>query len=350
MITYRLATVSDNQNLLDLTSSTPMSGEIVLRIDRNPDFFGLIKMRGESKVFVAIENKVVIGSICVSLEYIFVGQKKYPLYYISDFKVALGHRNMGIGLELTNKVTEYLESVGADLAFLNVSKGNARPFVFFNNRPNYTDFENIGLFHIYQFIGLKTRNQNGKYNIEYSYVTDEIIDFLNTFYKAYELGGVITKEKLEETSVFSVRQEKKLLAVMSIVDTMRLKQNVVLKLPWHFKFPLRLINACSTLLKVSKMPKEHEPIRMLYIKYLAVNEYDTGLIGSLLKKAKNMAFEKSYSFVSIGLHEKDPLIKCISGFIKLRFSSVGMLVSMKNNAELMQQVKQGIPFKDYSIV
>ncbi len=350
MITYRLATLADNQKLLDLTSSTGMSGKIALRIDRNPDFFGLIKMRGESKVFIAIENEAIIGSICVSKEQIFVGQKKYPLYYISDFKVDHAHRNKGIGLELTNKVTEYLETVAADLAFLNVSKGNARPFVFFSNRQHYPDFENIGQFNIYQFIGAQTKNPNGEYKIDSTSVSDETIEFLNAYYATYELASVITKDKLEETTIFSVRQGNKLRAVMCLADTMKVKQNVALKLPWYFKYSLQLINTCNNLLGVSKMPRENEPILMLYIKYLAIDDFDKHLVAALLKKAKNMAYKKSYSFVSLGLHEKDPLIKCFSGFIKLTFSSVGMLVSMKNNTELMNQVKEGIPFKDYSIV
>ena len=80
MIYYRLATIEDNQQLLDLTSSTGMSGKISLRIDRNPDFFELLKFRGESRVIVATDNNTIVGSICLSLEQTYIGRKVYPLF------------------------------------------------------------------------------------------------------------------------------------------------------------------------------------------------------------------------------------------------------------------------------
>jgi hypothetical protein len=70
----------------------------------------------------------------------------------------------------------------------------------------------------------------------------------------------------------------------------------------------------------------------------------------LVNHARNIAYKKSYSFVSIGLHEKDPLHKSFGGLFKMSFYSVGMLVSIKNNRALIEKVINGIPFEDYSLV
>lgn len=98
------------------------------------------------------------------------------------------------------------------------------------------------------------------------------------------------------------------------------------------------------------MPEENEPVKMLYIKYLAVPTYNKNLVRILINHAKNIAYNKSYSFVSLGLHEKDPLIKSLQGMFKITFHSLGMLVSLNKNEKLMEEVLSGIPFKDYSIV
>ena len=100
MITYRLANKEDNQQLIQLTAATGMTGETSLRIDRNPDFFKLLDKRGESRVIIALDGNSIVGSICVSLQQIYVGGQVLPLYYIGDFKVAASHRKMGIGLQL----------------------------------------------------------------------------------------------------------------------------------------------------------------------------------------------------------------------------------------------------------
>ena len=86
MIQYRIATNDDNQQLIELTSASGMMGEISLRIDRKPDFFKLLNMRGESKVFVALEGDTIIGSICVSQQEVYVGGQITPLQYFADFK------------------------------------------------------------------------------------------------------------------------------------------------------------------------------------------------------------------------------------------------------------------------
>ena len=89
---------------------------------------------------------------------------------------------------------------------------------------------------------------------------------------------------------------------------------------------------------------------MIYIKYLAVNGQDKQLVKLLVNYARNIVYERSYSFASIGLHEKDPFNVCFSGLMKVTFNSVGMLLSIKDNRSLIEKVRKGIPFEDYSLV
>jgi ribosomal protein S18 acetylase RimI-like enzyme len=350
MIIYRLATHNDNQQLIELTASAGMAGEISLRIDRKPDFFSLLNMRGESKVFIALEDDRIIGSLCVSLQQVYIDGQIFPFYYVGDFKVAASHRNKGIGLQLCNELANYVVPAGADLAFLNVSKGNSKPFSFFKDRPGIPDFDNIGIFKIHQFLGRKRKALHPQYTIGTSPASAEVIEFLNAHYSKYELGSVITKEKLESSEIFTIRQKSKIIAVMCLIDTMQLKQNVVTAMSWKMRILVSCMNAISQVAGISKMPQLNEPVKMIYIKYLAVNGHDKQLVKTLVAHARNMAYERAYSFASIGLHEKDPFNNCFSGVTKVTFSSVGMLLSIKDNRSLIEKVKKGIPFEDYSLV
>ena len=349
MIKYRLATNDDNQQLIGLTASSGMDGIISLRIDRNPDFFKLLNMRGESKVFVALDNNTIIGCLCVSAQQVYVDGQILPFQYICDLKVAESFRNRGIGLQLCNELADYLLSIDADLAFLNVSKGNTKPASFFKNRPNIPDFVNIGDYNVYQFIGKKKKSSHPQYKVELTPVNDELITFLNGHYSKYELGCVITREKLENADIFTIQHKKYIIATICLVDIMNVKQNVVTKLSWRLKYLLKLMNTFNRILGISKMPLLGEPVRMMYIKYLAVNNRDKSLVKLLINHARNIVYERSYSFISIGLHEKDPLSLCFAGLLKLTFNAVGMLISIKDNRTLLKKVKQGIPFEDYSL-
>jgi ribosomal protein S18 acetylase RimI-like enzyme len=350
MIKFRIATNADNLKLLQLTATSAMVGDIGLRIDRVPDFFSLLKMRGDTKVFVAEENDIIVGCICVSSQKVYVGREIVPLQYIGDLKVAKQYRKRGIGLQLCNEMADYVISQNADLAFLNVSKGNTKPVSFFKNRPNVPDFDNIGIFKIYQIIGKKRKRELGEYSIEETILNLEILDFFNVYYSRYELGTVLTAEKFDGTKTFIIRENEKIVAAMTLIDTMSVKQNVITSLSLKMKWALKVINTYSSIAGLSKMPTLNEPVRMLYIKYLAVASNSRLLVRLLVNFARNIAFEKSYSYVSIGLHEKDKINDCLSGLPKLTFKSVGMLLSIKDNRNLINTVKDGVPYEDYSLV
>jgi ribosomal protein S18 acetylase RimI-like enzyme len=350
MITYRLATREDNEQLIELTASTGMMGQTGLRIDRHPDFFSLLDKRGESKVFIALDGNEIIGSLCVSLQQVWVGEQILPLHYIGDFKVAPKHRNMGIGLQLCNELANDIVPRGADLAFLNVSRGNNKPFSFFKNRPNSPDFDNIGIFKIHQFVGRRKKFSDPEFPIQEDVADEELIRFLNRHYSQYALGPVISHENLDDVQIFTIRDKTRIIAAMCLSDTMNMKQNVVLKLSPKLKWLMRILDSFSGLLGFSKMPSLNKPVGMLYIKYLAVDHCANKMVKLLINHARNIAYKKLYSFVSVGLHEKDPLQKCFAGLFKMSFHSVGMLVSIKNNRTLIEKVMRGIPFEDYSLV
>ncbi|MDX1471974.1 MAG: GNAT family N-acetyltransferase [Flavobacteriaceae bacterium] len=350
MITYRLANQTDNAQLLRLTSSAGMPGKMALRIDRDPNFFNLNKLRGPTHVYVAVDKEDIVGCICVSDQQVFVNRKEKAFYYISDFKVAHSHRNQGIGLQLTNEVVKYLDSKEADLAFLNVSHGNKRPFVFFSNRGTYPDFQNIGTFTTFQYLGSKRGPSKSIALKKADKATPEILDFLNGFYSNYNLATVITEEKLANSDIYILKRNNSLEAVLVLIDTMKMKQNVVLKMPLHLKLAVGLINFFGGLFKLSKLPEENDPISMLYIQYLGLKSFDKQLISNLISFAKQCAYKKSYSFVSITAHENDPMLKALPKFIRFKFCSVGMLVSMKQSQDLMKRIMEEKVYRDYSIV
>lgn len=350
MIKYRIANIEDNQQLIDLTAASGMKGDISLRIDRHPNFFKLLEMRGESTVFVAVDADVIIGCICLSRQEVYVNKQIIPMQYIGDFKILESYRNKGIGLNLCNQLADYVISTGVDLAFLNFSKGNDKPISFFRERPNIPDFVNIGFFNIIQFIGKNRKSINSKFKIEETHITDELIQFLNDHYRNYELGSVITKEKLEGTVNFIIRNDFTIIAAMCLLDTMNVKQNVVMHLSKKMDYLLKFLNLFKSFFGISKMPTLGEPVKMIYIKYFAVKDNEKEMVNSLIDQARNIVFQKEYSFVSIGIHEKDPLNNCFKVLLKITFNSVGMLLSIKNNKKIMQNVEQGIPFEDYSLV
>ena len=349
-ITYRKASERDNKQLLELTRKSGMKGQIALRTDRDPDFFALVRLRGPGAVFVALDDDNIVGSISVTEETVWIHGQKHPLFYISDFKVSPSHRNQGIGFKLTQQVVGYLETKDADFAMLHVAKGNSRPFVFFSDRGNYPDFDNIGTFTVYQYLGKKSKKNNHRFTFQEVKPTDEVLNFINSFYKNYQLAPYYTRANLEGTQLLGVYEGESLKAVMGIGSLDKLKQNVVLKIPLYLKLFRGFMNILQPLMGTVKMPGINQPIRMLYLKLLALDEMGKDLTYAIFSKLEHEAYEQQYPFISIGLHENDPLQKIIPQRRRITFRSTGMLVSMKRSNGLITTIKEGYPFKDFSTV
>lgn len=349
-ITYRTASPADNSGLLELTRKTGMSGQIALRTDRDPDFFALMQKRGKGEVYIALEGKQVVGSICVTKETVWINKQPYPLFYISDFKVSPDHRQQGIGFELTQQVVRYLESHDADLAQLHVASGNKRPFDFFGKRGKYPPFENIGTYTIYQYLGRKSGKIDRRFSVEEIEPTPEVLESINSFYQKYQLSPLHTKDSLTGMRLMGCYELGILKAVVGITKMENIKQNVVLKLPWFVRGFRSLMNFLAPLTGTLPLPGVHEPIRMLYIPLLVVPNPEMKLLQAVFRKLRQEAYASNYPLFSMGLHEKDPLQTYIPKSLRITFRSVGMLVSMKNRGPLIQQIKDGIPFKDFSTV
>lgn len=83
----REAVEGDNDALLELTRLTPMAGSNSLRIDREPDFFELPRVRRETMVFVATSEGKLIGCMSASIHIAYINGVPERIAHATDLKV-----------------------------------------------------------------------------------------------------------------------------------------------------------------------------------------------------------------------------------------------------------------------
>lgn len=349
-IIYREANSEDNEKLLKLTEETPMDGEISVRIDRSPDFFRLLNERGPSKVFVAECDQSIVGSISVSAQKKYVNGHAYPLHYVGDLKVAPKFRCNGIGANLCSMVQSHLQSAGSNLVFTVVAKGNRKPSSFFHRDGGLGDFQSVGIFNVFQIPGSGQIVRYDPYQLHAEPASDEVVRFLNSYYKRYQLGPSVTKEGLCDTLIFVVRKTGTIKAISCLKDTSALKQNVIISMSKWLGVQVSIFNACASVFGKSKLPRLNEPIKMMYIKHFAMEEGNQRLFQLIVRHAQNLIYQKKYSFISIALHKSDPLNVYLKTFLKFTFQSEGLIISTKKDQKLVDDIKSGVLFEDFSIV
>lgn len=340
----RRARGDDNKSLLALTSQTHMDGNIALRIDRQPDFFSLLKQRGESDTLVCESNNEIIGCVSVTKSEAYINGKVNDLYYLSDLKIARAYQGNRLALALTKELKKYLESIDADLLFMVIADGNHRMRPYVTGTGDLPGFESVGTFKVFQFFPSNKTTKRENYQIKKFSPEDSHINMVNEFYSKYQLGKVFEPD---DSSLFiAINEGETVLAMISIVDMSSHKQNVVMEASGWLRGLLHL----SKWTHFVNLPSLGEPVKILYINNFYYKQDYKELIKLLMDWAKNYCRKKNFHFLSFGLHECDPLIKILDSGLKITFRSHGYVTSLHGNQEKLNQITSGLVYEDYSLV
>ncbi len=342
----RKAIPSDNAQLLRLSSDSGMDGSISLRIERKPDFFSLLNRRGTNTTFVAELENEIIGCYSVSKNNVLINKNPTAVYYVSDLKIDTRHRGGMAGFRLVHKMKEHLIECGADLVMCVVAKGNDKMDPFLTGRSGIPGSQSMGYFRIFQLLPSRKLKRINSYQVEECNRTEEHIQLFNSFQERYQLGKIIAPDAVRGAEqVLAIRVSNKIVASLSLTDTSEVKQNVVFRVSPLFKGLLYF----SKVLGVS-LPGIGEPLRMLYVNNIFFQPGYEDAFEMLLQHARNQVHRKKYHFVALGLHSKDPVSKIMNRFLKFTFYSQGYITSLKNSRKLIDEIINGVPFEDYSLV
>lgn len=344
----RPATLHDNEDLLALTASNPMQGAISLRIDRKPDFFRILQVRGESITYLLEKDEQVVGSFSASRSRVYIQGKPATIYYLSDLKVASGYRVGLYAFRLIARMYAYLQSKEADLLFCTAAHGNNRVMPLFDGRAAIPKFTSLGQFQVFQLLPSGKAVAGDHTDIRYEPMDQPLCSLFNNFYRKYELGKIVRQS--EETTVMVAYENNEAVAAITLLNTLPMKQNVIVGLQPHLRAAVAIANTLSKYLPMYRLPAIGQVVRNLYINNFYYKPSKEKALMALIQVARYKAFTEQYHFLSIGLHEKDPLVKHFHGIPKFEFKSYGYITSLNNNTRLIQDIRAGIPFEDYSLV
>lgn len=322
----RRSSFEDNEGLLKLTKACPMDGLIKLRIDRNPDFFSLLKLKGEYLLFVAEENNQIIGAIAFIEKLAYINRKPQLTGYISDLKILPEHRNTLVAIRLVREIDDLIKSKGINYTFILSAKGNKAVNNLFKGRAGTTGTIKAADFDIFQFLPKKKQTQSRLNIIPYKEkYENEILELLNNYNREFQFGNYLErKRKIDGDQAWIVLENGKAVAFLSVVDMEPYKQNVVLNIPLAIKIPLSLV---SIFLPFFKVPKVNQSIKMMYVQHLAfATNHQTDAI-ELIKQARHYTYLKEKTFLSIGMDKRNIFSKKLKSLAASHFESEGFVVA-----------------------
>lgn len=360
-IAIREATDADNASLLALTRATPMGGRIALRIDREPDFFALLRARGEAVVYVATHDGEVIGCLSAAIHQSYVRGTLEKMAHVGDMKVLPKFRGRRVTLRLIAALQSHLQSEGVDVCFSLVADGNKPVMTIAEGRHGTPVPVQLGRFFVEELIPSPLLRKSRRYKVEPACEGDlpEIVALLDGHHRKRNFAPRIETSDLIELiqgsgtrpfrRMLVAREAERIVATLTVDDTRMLRQNVLIGLPTSLRIAVAALRVLVFPVPGLTVPRVGSQLSMLYVRFIACIEGCEEALRSLIAESRALAYRHRFTFLSVGLHERDPLRLVVEGIPRFTFTSRSMATSAITPERVKSLVNQ-IPYEDYALV
>lgn len=360
-IVIREATDADNGALLALTRATPMGGRIALRIDREPDFFALLRARGDAVVYVATHDREVIGCLSAALHLSYVRGTLEKIAHVGDMKVHPDFRRRHLTLRLIAALQVHLQSEGVDVCFSLVADGNKPVMTIAEGKHGTPAQVQLGRFFVEELIPSPFRRKSRRYLIEPAREQDlpEIAGILDGVSRKRNFAPPIRSDDLRKLieparqgsfrSMLVAREAGKVVATLTVEDTRTLRQNVLIGLPTSLRIAVAVLRVLAFPIPGLRVPDVGSQLSMLYVRFMGCVDGCEEALHPLIAEARALAYWHRFTFLSVGLHERDPLRFVVERIPRFTFTSRSMATSAITPDRVKSLVDQ-IPYEDYALV
>jgi len=360
-IEIREATDADNEALLALTRATPMGGRIALRIDREPDFFALLRARGAAVVYVATHGQEVIACLSAAIHTAYVRGTLEKIAHVGDLKVHARFRGKRVTQRLIAVLKLRLQAECVDLCFSLVADGNTPVLKMLEGRHGAPAEVQLGRFFVDELIPSPFRRKSRRYVIEPACERDRpvIAALLNGLSQKRNFAPPIGLKEVQECidssgsatfrRVLVARRNGQVVATLTVQDTRNLRQNVLVGLPTSLRILTAILRLLTFPIPGFSVPKLGDQLSMLYVRMMACAEDCEDALRPLVAEARALAYQRRFTFLSVGLHERDPLRFVVEGIPRFTFTSRSMATGAIT-PDRVESLVHLIPYEDYALV
>ncbi len=317
-----IARQEDNQALLELSRQAPMATDLVVSIDRSPDYFCLSNLQGNNPVIlVAEKDGKLIGAVGFSFRTVFFRGAPLQIAYIGGIKIDLDFQKSLVAFRLMKQVADLLGQSPVKCAVILVIGKNAAMNALLSGRAGIPVFDHIAQYQIKYLLPVRFYRLSEKHIIRPATRADlkELSVLFKQFYRNYELSPSWDEDYLSarfqepgfrlESSWLLVK-DNRIVAAASLWDQSAFKNTIVT----HYGGKYALLS--NLLRPLNLLPKSNNPLSENCLRYLVwADRYpDAGqeLVRWLLKNQTC-----NYRFLRFGYHTQSvysALLKKIWGF------------------------------------
>ena len=330
----REATPADNAALLELASACPMRGDIGLCSDREPDFFTLDRLEGET-VRVAVVDGLsahsIAGCVAVARRRSYVAGVSRDIAYVGDLKVHPAHRGGDVADALSIWACDACRDLGGEdiPVYITVLAGNAameRRIEASRSIPNFARFATIRT-HSIPFLWRRRSAREDSLSIDFARAEDleEMAGLWSRVAPARQLAPVHDADSLARwiaaapglgiDSYWVARRQGRIAGFVGLWDQSSFKQLRVTAYSPRLAAARLAINAVAPLAGATPLPPAGGIVRCLSGVHLCVPADDPAVMRALVLAMYDAMHGRGYSCLNIGLDARDPLAVALDGLM-----------------------------------
>lgn len=362
---FRLATETDDAAIRELLQQIPLDGMLRIRYLREPSYMRSVEIQGTpQQTLVGLINNKIVAVCSRNIQRLYIGDEIKTAGYISNLRY---HPDARHGISLLKGIRE-LENLPAGLptdfhyATL-IDKDNFTRNIIASNRPRMPEVIDMGLLYTFS-IPIRKRARNVKPGKRFEIVRGDekmmplILAFLKKEGVRYDFfpdlsAGAYAPGLLQPESFFAIFDKWELAGVCSLPNIIKYRQYIMEGYSRSFG-KLRLpLNAYFTLRHLHPIPRKGEEIKLAFVGFPVVRDDNPEIFEALLLHVYNSLSGSGQHYLCLTLHEDSPLIKSLSRFPKINYTSRLYIVKLNNDkfteerisADMLQRNKR-IPFID----
>jgi hypothetical protein len=320
----RPATPADNPALLALARETPMEGNLVIQVDRTPDYFQLARLQGrDQQILIAEDHGKITGMVGYALRNVRLNNRSQTIAYIGGVKVTRATKTGFTVFRLMNAVRTELVQAGISIGILLVLADNQRMLPLLTGRAGLPVFHSVARFQICYYVPLWNFRKQQIYTI-YQATDKDYAELARLFESCMTKRALAPPEPndyladcLRQNPDFKLsnfwlarKPNGRLAAALSVWDQSAFKRTVILR-----------YGGWLTLLKTLQrplgfLPAPGQTLKELSFRHLLYRESELPSLRCLVRQVVRR-YRSDYRLFRFGFHRFEPLREVLPPGLKI---------------------------------
>ena len=334
-IRMREAVPSDNRALVDLVHTAPIQAESTIWIDRDPDFFALLRLQGEDpRVWVAEDGERIVGNFSYSMRTEIHDGQPVKVLHCGDLRIHPDYRHSKAFLKIVKTYLKRLRLGDYHHAVVEIMEGNDDVLEMQRVLERVVTIVPAGDARLFQLVPFLVPRPDSAYRYRAAGQDDldQLAEILQEAYGDYDGRPVLDRDgllklvsqhpsfPLGSIRVCEARKGPgagRILACCGVWDQKDIRRAVVEKFTSSAASAIGIMRRLSFLGIFPPVPRAGEHLNYAWLRFPAwrSGHEDAGrqLVRSVLKDARRQGH---YHFIWAGFHEKDSKVSCLDGLRK----------------------------------